>query len=109
MAHSLYSGRNHYAALRNPPTDWTLQTKAELLIREQPPEAPTGEQVTRNVVTPQQHDVGNSAGQGRDGGPEAEREKALRGSSASTKKVAWKTTGPLRRPAMVLARLSPDV
>ena len=69
MAHLLCDARNHYAALRNPPTDWALRTMTDRVIGG-PPEAVTGKQEEQKVAAPQQRDVGESTELGHDGGPE---------------------------------------
>ena len=66
----------HFAALRNQPTDWTLQTNTDIVIGGPPPEAAAGQQWPQKAATNQRSDVGENTGQGRDGGPVAEREEA---------------------------------
>ena len=90
VVHLLYDGRNHYAALRNPPTDWALQTKTDLVILG-PPEAANGQRETREAAAPQLHDVGKSTDQGCGSGSEIGREQATRSTFTGTKKIARNT------------------
>ena len=72
-----HDGRgNHYAALRNPPTDWTLQTKTDHVICGPPPQAASGQHGPQKAATLLQHDVGKGRQLGRDSGPETERKEA---------------------------------
>ena len=76
MAHLLYYGRNHYAALRNPPNDRTSQTKTDHVIGGPQPEVATVQREAPKAATPQQHEERQSTHQGHVGGPEKERKEA---------------------------------
>ena len=80
VAHLPYNGRNHYAALRNPSTDWTLQAKAGRLIGGPPPGAPTGKKGTQKVATPRSTTWGTVQNKGATAGrrPSAKRLSAAR-------------------------------
>ena len=90
MAHLLYDGRNHYAALRNPPTDWTLQTKTDNVIGGPPPEAATGQQGPQKAATLQQHDGEERTQQRNDCGPETERKEAPHSTHAGWPETVWR-------------------
>ena len=76
MAHLLYNGRNHYAALRNPPTDWTLQTKTDDVIGGPQPYVATGNREAPEAANLQRREERQSTRQGHAGGPKKEREDA---------------------------------
>ena len=58
MARLPNDGRNHYAALRNPPADWTLRTKTDRVIGGPLREAATVQQKPQVAATLRQHEVG---------------------------------------------------
>ena len=90
VAHLLYDkGRNHYMALRRPPTDWTLQTKTDRAIGSSAPRgAVAGQQEARGAACPKQPDVETSAEQGRGDGSETEHQEAPKRTWAGRRKIA---------------------
>ena len=117
MAHLLYNGRNHYAALRNPPTGWTLQTNTDHAIGGPQPKVATGQRKAPKAATLQQHEERQGTHQGHVGGPEKERKEASYGTYAGrpgTGEGSQSLRGidggeRLRRPTIDLAQHSAHV
>ena len=89
VAHIFYDkGRNHYVALRKPPTDWTLRTKTDRVAGGPAPGAAAGQLKAQRAACPLQPDVERSAKQGRDGGSETERKEAPKSTGTGKPKIA---------------------
>ena len=76
VAHLQYNGCNHDGALRNPPTDWALQTETDHVVGGPQPEVATGQREAPKAATLQQHEERQSTCQRHVGGPEKERKEA---------------------------------